>query len=84
MFYVYILKSTINKDLYIGYSEDLKRRLMEHNSGNVRATKPNRPWMLIYYEAYRDKRDASKREKHLKMHRVKEDMRIQIAYSLIN
>jgi putative endonuclease len=84
MFYVYILKSTINKDLYIGYSEDLKRRLMEHNSGNVRATKPNRPWILIYYEAYKDKRDASKREKHLKMHRVKEDMRIQIAYSMLN
>lgn len=82
MFYVYILRSIRNKDIYIGYSTDLKERLKYHNSGNVRATKQNLPWELIYYEAYKDKSDATKREKQLKNHRAKEDLKIQLKYSL--
>ncbi len=83
MFYVYVLKSTIDKRLYIGKSEDLKQRFKLHNDGKVKSTKPYRPWELIYYEAYRNKRDISNREKQLKMHKAKEDLKIQLKYSLI-
>lgn len=82
MFYVYILESLTNHDLYIGYSEDLKQRFTSHNQGNVKATSPNRPWRLIYYESYRDKRDATKRERQLKNHKAKEDLKMQLKYSL--
>jgi len=82
MFYVYALLSTINKDLYIGYTDDLKRRFFEHNSGFTSSTKTNRPWKLVYYEAYNSKKDATKREKQLKMHRSKEDLRKQLMNSL--
>ena len=82
MYYVYALKSNKNGDLYIGYSEDLKRRFNDHNIGKVQSTKPNRPWDLIYYEAYRNKKDATIREKQLKMHRAKDDLRIQMSYSI--
>ena len=82
MFFVYILKSLLNGDVYIGYSDNLKRRLKEHNEGKVVSTKPNKPWNLVYYEAYKDKGDATKREKQLKNHRAKNDLRIQLKYSL--
>lgn len=82
MYYVYILVSQKNRDIYIGYSTDLRKRLRDHNSGFVDATKVNRPWDLIYYEAYQAKLDATKRERQLKNHRAKEDLRMQLKYSL--
>ncbi len=84
MFYVYILKSQTNGDVYVGYSTDLKQRFAEHNSGKVKSTKPNIPWKLIYYEAYLAKLDATKREKQLKMHKAKTDLREQLKNSLSN
>lgn len=82
MYYVYILKSLRNRDVYVGYSEDLRERVKYHNSGLVKATKPNMPWKLVYYEAYLGKQDATKRERQLKMHRAKEELKIQIKNSL--
>lgn len=56
MYYVYVLK--INNEFYIGYTEDLQRRIKQHRSkGNIE---------LIYYEAYLSKQLATKREKKLK------------------
>ncbi|KKQ92148.1 MAG: GIY-YIG catalytic domain protein [Candidatus Woesebacteria bacterium GW2011_GWA2_40_7] len=72
MFYVYILQSTVNRDIYVGYSTDLKKRFALHNSGKVFSTKPYRPWVLIYYEAYKGKFDATIREKELKLHAAKQ------------
>jgi len=64
MFFVYILQSRRNKELYIGYSNDLKKRLKEHNLGLVYSTKKNKPFSLCYYEAYASKQDALKRAHH--------------------
>jgi len=66
MFYVYVLKSKADASLYIGETGDLKRRFTEHNSGQSRYTKSKMPWHLVYYEAYRSKTDARKRELKLK------------------
>lgn len=65
MFYNYVLQNK-NGKLYIGYTTDLKKRLEEHNQGRVEATKPYRPWYLIYYEACLNIKDAKRREKYLK------------------
>ncbi len=67
MFYMYILKSLKDSNLYIGYSSDLKRRLVEHNSGLSRSTKSRRPFKLVYYEAYLSQEEAQHREKNLKL-----------------
>jgi len=56
MYYVYILRKG-DGQIYIGYTNDLKRRMAEH--------KEKRP-ELIYYEAYKDKLDAQDRERKLK------------------
>ena len=67
MFYVYVLKSRKNNRLYVGYTDDLRRRFKEHNKGiGCEYTKRNAPFDLIFYEAYADKKDASKAEKFLK------------------
>jgi len=69
MYYVYILKN--NKDLfYIGYTSNLKYRFEQHNSKDVTNKKSfayrNKPWKLIYYEAYSKKENAQERERKLK------------------
>ena len=65
-YYTYVLKSIKDKKLYIGWAVDLQRRLKEHNSGKVEATKNRRPLKLVYYEACLDKEKAIKREKYFK------------------
>ncbi len=66
MFYLYILKSKIDKKLYIGSTDNLRRRLLEHNSGKVKSTRPRKPFELRYYEAFYKEIDARKREESLK------------------
>ena len=66
MFYTYVLKSLKDKKLYIGFSKNLKERLLEHNMGLVEATKSRIPFKVVYYEACLDKEKAIAREKALK------------------
>ena len=67
MFFVYILKSQKDKNLYFGFTKDLRKRFKEHNLGLVRSTKSRQPFDLVYYEAYRSKQDAMEREHNLKL-----------------
>jgi len=67
MFYVYILKSKKDNNFYIGSTNDLKRRINEHNAGLVFSTKSRVPFELVYYEAYKSESDARRREKNLKL-----------------
>ena len=64
MFYVYVLRGP--KQLYIGSTNDLKRRFGEHQKGLALATKNRGPWTLVYYEASMSKTDALVRERYLK------------------
>ena len=66
MYYVYILRSEIDNNLYVGYSSDLKKRFQQHNDGLVSSTKNRRPLKLLYYEACLNQQDATHREKYLK------------------
>lgn len=65
-FYTYVLISEIDQSLYIGYTDNLNRRLNEHNSGRSFTTKKKMPWAIIYYESCLSKEDAIAREKYLK------------------
>lgn len=66
MYYIYILKSQKDGNLYTGYTNDLKKRLKLHNSGKVGSTKKRLPMELVYYEACLNQQDATHREKYLK------------------
>ncbi|QQS61537.1 MAG: GIY-YIG nuclease family protein [Candidatus Moraniibacteriota bacterium] len=66
MFYVYILKSKSQRYYYIGYTQDLRQRIKDHNQGKTRSLKSKIPIELVYYEAYNTKTQARKREYELK------------------
>lgn len=66
MFYTYIIQSKRNNEIYIGFTPDLRKRLIEHNQGLNFSTKRYIPWKLIYYEACLEQSDARRREKYLK------------------
>jgi len=65
-YYVYVLQSENDRDLYVGYTDDLKKRLNDHNKGKVPSTKNRTPLKLVYYEACLNQQDATKRENYLK------------------
>jgi len=71
MYYVYVLMSKVDKNLYVGYTKDLKLRFEQHNSREVPSTKNRTPLVLIYYEACVSQDDALRREKYLKTYRGK-------------
>ncbi len=66
MHYVYILQSKKDIKFYTGLTNDLKRRMKEHQSGNVRSTWNRKPLELIYYETCLNEDDAKQREMYLK------------------
>jgi len=66
MNYTYTLKSNKDNRLYVGLTNDLRKRCREHNEGIVFSTKRRRPLTLIYYEACTNRSDAALREKYLK------------------
>jgi len=66
MYYTYVLKSEKDGMHYIGFTEDIEKRIIEHNSGSVPATRSRMPFELVYYEACKDKKKAIYREKYFK------------------
>ncbi len=65
-YYVYILHNHHKNFIYVGYSEDLKTRLQSHNNSENKSTKSFIPLELIHYEAYRNIKDAKRRELYFK------------------
>ncbi len=66
MFYVYLLKSIKDNKWYTGYTQDLQKRILEHNSKRNFSTKHRIPFKLIYFEGCLREEDARAREKFLK------------------
>ena len=66
MYYFYILRSLRNGKLYLGSTPDLKARVKSHTDGKNKATKPNIPYELIYYSAFKSKKDAIDSEQYFK------------------
>lgn len=70
MYSVYILRNTVSKRHYIGSTNDLNRRLDEHNRGQTRSTRYGMcTWQLIYKELYDDGLVAKRREKEIKSYK---------------
>lgn len=65
-FYVYVLQSKTDKLFYTGYTNNLTKRVEDHNKGKVKSTNNRRPLKLIYWEGSLNQKDATTREKYLK------------------
>ncbi len=66
MFTVYVLKSLNSGKHYVGFTENMQRRLREHNAGKSKFTSGHLPWKIIYTEEVTDRILAREREKYLK------------------
>jgi len=65
-YFVYVLQSIHFSKTYVGITNDLERRLTQHNNGYYPYTKRYMPWQIIYKESYNDREEARVREKYLK------------------
>ena len=79
---VYVLFSSKDFLLYIGYTSDLVRRKMAHDSGNVKSTAPRRPLELIYCEYFVFKSDAMRREKYFKTSMGRKAIKLMLGSTL--
>ena len=71
MYYVYMLKSRgIKSVTYVGYTNNLKKRISLHNSGKGAKFTRGRKWRLIYKEKFNSKREAISREYYIKSNRL--------------
>lgn len=82
MFYVYVLQSLKDRQLYVGYSENVHKRFEEHQSGKVKSTASRRPFRLIFFEAYTHSVDAKRREDYLKTTKGKVALRLMLHMTL--
>jgi putative endonuclease len=82
MFYVYILQSLRNGDLYTGFSKDLKTRIKSHFSKDVYTTRRMGDIKLVFYEAYLSEKDARRREKYFKTTKGKRTLKLILEDSL--
>ncbi len=70
IYYVYMLKSKSGKPVtYVGYTNNLKKRINLHNTGKGAKFTRGRKWMLIYKEKFKSKKEAIFREYYIKNNR---------------
>ena len=69
-FYVYMLKSKSNRPVtYVGYTNNLNKRITLHNTGKGAKFTRGRKWVLIYKEKFNSKSEAISREYYIKRNR---------------
>ena len=66
MYFIYVLASEMAQKSYVGSTDDVERRLGEHNEGRGASTSKYRPWRILYTETFVTREEALEREKYLK------------------
>jgi len=82
MYFVYVLFSLKDRKLYVGFSEDVKLRFEQHQSGRVVSTRERLPLKLVYFEAYPTEHEAKRREKYLKGGNGRAQLKVQLSETL--
>ena len=76
MYYVYAISSLERNYIYVGLTNNIERRLSEHNSGKNKTTKPYSPFKIIYFEECKNRIEARSKEKYFKSGSGKEKLKI--------
>ena len=66
MFFTYILMSVKFRKFYTGHTDNMEKRLREHNSGKSIYSRKYMPWQIVYHEKFNSEELAIKREKYFK------------------
>ncbi len=82
MYYTYILQSKRDGRLYAGFSGNLKKRVASHLGKQVESSRRMGEVHLVFYEAFRDKRDAIRREKYFKTTKGKRALKLMLRHSM--
>jgi putative endonuclease len=75
MWYVYILKSTRYIKSYVGCTDNIERRLLEHNLGKSYYTSRYKPWEILKFELFKTYLEARKRERFYKTGKGREELK---------
>jgi putative endonuclease len=75
-FFVYAIKSINRNYIYVGLTDNVERRVSQHNNGYERTTKPYAPFKLIYWEKFNSRQEARQKEKFLKSGVGKEQLKL--------
>ena len=81
MYYVYIIQSESSGRYYTGFTDNLERRLEEHNNGDSPSTRNKGPWKLAHQEPFQTRSEAMKREYEIKAKKSRKSIRQIIEYS---
>ena len=76
IFFVYLLLSNKDKKTYLGSTDNLERRVTEHNTGKTSSTRNRRPLKLIYKEEFATLIEARNREKYLKTRKGRRELKL--------
>jgi putative endonuclease len=76
MYFVYAISSLKRNYIYVGLTNNIERRLSEHNTGKNKTTKPYSPFVIIYFEECSSRIEARIKEKYFKSGIGKEKLRI--------
>ncbi|HPB25162.1 MAG TPA: GIY-YIG nuclease family protein [Bacteroidales bacterium] len=74
--FVYALESLKDGRIYVGQTQDIEKRLKEHNQGRTKSTKAYAPWRLIFQEECEDRQEARVQEKYWKSGCGKEKLKV--------
>ena len=84
IYYTYIIESTANSRWYIGHTNDIDRRLIEHNLDQNKSTKNKGPWMLIFLKQFDTNLEANRFELNLKKLRNKDYIKNEYSEFFLN
>jgi len=82
--YVYVILSKKDDKLYIGYTQNLRERIKEHNAKKNFSTKSRLPLLLIYIETCLNQEDAKRRENYLKTTQGRRFLKLRLRKFLEN
>lgn len=74
MYYTYVLESLRNGRFYTGSTDNLDKRLTEHNSGKSKYTRLTKPFKLVFFEKYHTRKEAVRRELYFKTGKGREEL----------
>jgi predicted GIY-YIG superfamily endonuclease len=66
MYFVYIIQSKKDKSFYVGITQNVQKRLSEHNSGSSKYSSTKKPFELVWYCVFKNKEKAYAFERYLK------------------
>ena len=78
-FHVYVLISEKTGRSYVGSTDDVSRRLFQHNSGQSKSTRHGVPWRLVQVESFTTRAEAVNRERYYKTGKGREELQARLA-----